>query len=1153
MDLLEVLVEDQEKGIYVLYCYISLTFRYPRDYPVPPRVRDFGPNRPPSRGDPLISPRSLSRTGDPYQNRPPSRDGYPVSPQREYHRGGVPPRRSEYMNNRPDYRDSERRPPGPYSSDYPPSEYPSHSGAPGGYNRPSIPPPGRRSPPFNPPPRTMPSSGEFGAGSSSRGDGPRSAPVGLEGPRREYPPSRPSSARPLEYAGPPSRFNRDYMGRGSEYPPGRLDYRHDHHGPYSRPSAYPPPSHGPSLMASMSGHKRPSSNLYPNSQAQPARSSLMQSSRMKRGDDNSKNNSSLSGSDNNAKRLDDSMEIDQEKTGVDSANSATLAHDSHNTPYEDDEESDASSFEQEEVEMEIERVDNAIAKQEQIIATARSKIAAAEKIAREKAAGIESQEKVRQRLLPDSIMEEYRSRQLEHNTDPPLSISQLIGDIYTANRKLVRVFQEKSRERDMVLFNIGNLDLTCGDDVKEALRKLEPTPPVLPSKKLYSAEFNPLVRPLLVNHLRTKLFEVQEEEEELVNVYQDLYEEWAKRVEKLEVNIGPVKPLIDTSNSAGKGPVSGILGGTSSSSPSKPSEDPVPVAAAASGGRTSRRSGFRSDAVRSEAEWQKALSFLGILPEDSANASAPQPFSSDKLAKEVVMVTDSDIRQNLKFIDHNSLVQDPEKELQDLNTNAELKWSDYDKAVFKAKLMQYGKDFYKIASFLEQKSIQDCVTYYYREKVNLRFKNLLRRSQSGRGRRRKDKNENDIQPPSFKTLILMEEEEFIYPAYYSESGEPSSSSDDDERKHYEPEKKLVIHDPLSTPVSPLGSPTLVDQQNSNWTDEETQRALRGFELFGRDFFSVSAMIGTKTPYQCKAFFNNYRRHSKEEKGDGSVEKKGKEVVKKKGKPGRKRTESFAGNSNLASQKPNSLTILDDTDTSQQELGGEKKRKADMQDQSLKKSKKNEETSGDGPRKTISYWSVSERQEFLTALATHGKNFELISQDLQSKSAIQCRNYFHNSRKKLNLDELLCQHGHQSVAEPTTKPMDVDEPAEPVFYESNPAESSIPEQIYHHPGIHLVYFNLNVDPSLPEQHYPYHDQYYEYSSYEQNYHPYIPSQYEPNAYDGHDTLHQAESHNRQSPKKISVSNLVGPSETEESSDVPLINPIDPLFESSKGNE
>ncbi|GAA98431.1 uncharacterized protein L969DRAFT_94207 [Mixia osmundae IAM 14324] len=55
--------------------------------------------------------------------------------------------------------------------------------------------------------------------------------------------------------------------------------------------------------------------------------------------------------------------------------------------------------------------------------------------------------------------------------------------------------------------------------------------------------------------------------------------------------------------------------------------------------------------------------------------------------------------------------------------------------------------------------------------------------------------------------------------------------------------------------------------------------------------------------------------------------------------------------------------------------------------------------------TSSYWSVAERNEFLRLLAIHGKNYKRIALDIENKTAVQCKNFFQNNYKKLNLQEI----------------------------------------------------------------------------------------------------------------------------------------------------
>jgi hypothetical protein len=93
----------------------------------------------------------------------------------------------------------------------------------------------------------------------------------------------------------------------------------------------------------------------------------------------------------------------------------------------------------------------------------------------------------------------------------------------------------------------------------------------------------------------------------------------------------------------------------------------------------------------------------------------------------------------------------------------------------------------------------------------------------------------------------------------------------------------------------------------------------------------------------------------------------------------------------------------------------KKDQEDELDKIVKKKKKREaedlDTAEDlSSRRTISYWSVAERNAFVKALAKHGRNWSAIASEIGTKSAIQARNYFTNFRVKLDFDRILEENG-----------------------------------------------------------------------------------------------------------------------------------------------
>ena len=64
-------------------------------------------------------------------------------------------------------------------------------------------------------------------------------------------------------------------------------------------------------------------------------------------------------------------------------------------------------------------------------------------------------------------------------------------------------------------------------------------------------------------------------------------------------------------------------------------------------------------------------------------------------------------------------------------------WTDLEKCIFIDKFMQYPKDFRKIATFLRNKSTNDCVRYYYNTKKEVDYKQLLREQHTRRKSQRR--------------------------------------------------------------------------------------------------------------------------------------------------------------------------------------------------------------------------------------------------------------------------------------------------------------------------------------------------------------------------------------------------------------------------------
>ncbi|EMP37070.1 Nuclear receptor corepressor 2, partial [Chelonia mydas] len=136
-----------------------------------------------------------------------------------------------------------------------------------------------------------------------------------------------------------------------------------------------------------------------------------------------------------------------------------------------------------------------------------------------------------------------------------------------------------------------------------------------------------------------------------------------------------------------------------------------------------RGSGLSMSAARSEHEVSEIID--GLSEQENLEKQMRQ------LAVIPPMLYDAD-QQRIKFINMNGLMDDPMKVYKDRQVMN--MWSEQEKETFREKFMQHPKNFGVIASFLDRKTVADCVLYYYLTKKNENYKNLVRRNYRRRGK-----------------------------------------------------------------------------------------------------------------------------------------------------------------------------------------------------------------------------------------------------------------------------------------------------------------------------------------------------------------------------------------------------------------------------------
>jgi hypothetical protein len=344
------------------------------------------------------------------------------------------------------------------------------------------------------------------------------------------------------------------------------------------------------------------------------------------------------------------------------------------------------------------------------------------------------------------------------------------------------------------------------------------------------------------------------------------------------------------------------------------------------------------------------------------------------------------------YLDHAHIVRDASGELERYNRTVDLVWSEVEKEIFLARTLEYGKCFDKIALHLPMKTTADCVQFYYREKIRLGLKRAIRKSLYGRnGRRRsgqsfmkKQQSAEDLHQENLETAyhLLQKAAEAAYgTAKVSGAGGGSASVGDKEKRR-------------RTRAGPSGKGKESSARaavEEEWPSDLADLAMSLFQSHGKDWKYIAGELG-KSEAQVRRFYADMvKPPRRQERGRGRAAVSGRRS-NSMGQEGMEDGQHEDGDPNGMMGDPLSSMSY----RGQPGDEGNEGPSAQMLSEDA--------ASGAAvSRKTVSYWSVAEKHEFVRALAQHGPAWEDISRVLGSKSNVQVRNFFHNSRHKMGLD------------------------------------------------------------------------------------------------------------------------------------------------------
>ncbi|KAI8972833.1 hypothetical protein BD414DRAFT_211642 [Trametes punicea] len=379
--------------------------------------------------------------------------------------------------------------------------------------------------------------------------------------------------------------------------------------------------------------------------------------------------------------------------------------------------------------------------------------------------------------------------------------------------------------------------------------------------------------------------------------------------------------------------------------------------AAATAGRTTRRSTAMGDAVRTDLEMEQILASLGNEELTDANHLSAK---NAAMIPDMVSVTKGHF--NVVFDDTNNLVEDPQSYYA-LETGID-DWTEEEKAIFLEKYAMYPKQFGIIADFLPNKTPAQCVTFYYLHKnttidfrkVVAQFNTAGKRNRRGRGGKQKGN--------ALLADILKHDDEV--------SRNLTLNTTSGRRRRAPP--------PAPAPTGPV--PELEARSSTAASAEQLKKGTGS-----RRSTTQNTPTGTPAPDPEAAAKRPRRRANPSAKavaamgqdnGDDEVDEDVRPVKRsrksRKTKAGDSETTSViaAEDASVGSATPGETRFIDQT-----ELTARKK------------------TAGGG-----AIWSDEDKALFLKLLAQHGDDFKRIAASMPNKTTIQVTSFY-----KANLDEM----------------------------------------------------------------------------------------------------------------------------------------------------
>ena len=407
------------------------------------------------------------------------------------------------------------------------------------------------------------------------------------------------------------------------------------------------------------------------------------------------------------------------------------------------------------------------------------------------------------------------------------------------------------------------------------------------------------------------------------------------------------------------------------------------------------------------------------------------------------MIIDDSDRRHSRFLSRNGYIEDAKEEERQYKLSNP--WTDREKAVFESKYIKFPKQFRKIATYLPNKNVNDCVAYYYYSKLSVNYAELVRREQKRqriekRGRRRGEGGEEEEEEDEEQQQQQQQELDAAVAAGGpggSGSGRMAAASVGGGKKRVAAKPRVGAAKPRGMSRELIG--LAIDLSNQGKGDRAAGSGGRHEEREGGEEDGQTDDMDTDTAAGA------------EDGNDGDADEAMEEEGGEDGAAGK--DDKLTDSTTL----PTHLDLYDDEDEKEAQMAADTKSDTDTRQPATHTSDDDEEelihpaltteatspkpikkrrlsrsqqpaSSPAGPQPSAPQqsvlWSESERSLFLSGLDVYGKNFAEIAAHVGSKSADKCKNFWNNNKSKLGLEDRLQRWKQQTAQhkEPTVKQM-----------------------------------------------------------------------------------------------------------------------------------